>query len=121
MINLEEFIKKYPGVEKPLFCQDVDDFYKLAFGTIVTAEDQSIGAMTVGMKIILHDYLALILQGGFSPIILSQPPAWFQERFRETILAVTEQLQKADIPMKEEDGKMKVDAVAITDNAWGQA
>lgn len=101
------------NVTTPRLCRDGDDLYKLLIGLVTTAEDQSIGALVSGMRIVLHEYLALVLRGEFSPYEAPEMPEDIAEAFRRAMFAVTQSSMEGGMPLKEENGKMVFDKEQI--------
>lgn len=91
----------------PRFCQDMDDFCKYYLAVTTVYDD--IEQKTIGIKLLLHEYLALVLAGKIPPYATETPTEDVQDAFRGVMMAVTERVTKANLPMKEEDGKMKID------------
>lgn len=100
-------------VTTPRLCQDKDDFYKFIMTTALTAKCQTGEAMVLGLRLLLHEYMALVLQGELPPYSLEEVPETFTKQFCEMIFNVTEYAIAQGVPTKEENGKMVLDEEAI--------
>lgn len=102
----------------PMFCRDGDDFIKLVFVTLMAFandEEGDVEAMTLGTRVMLHEYLALVLNGELEPFTFSDE---FVEQetpgFRHTMHLANVALASAGIQMNEtDDGKMEIDYDAL--------
>ena len=109
MIN----IKKLPKtVTTPAICRDADDLLKFAMVYIFassTRADIPGEVQADGLRSLLHDYLALVLQGKVAPFEVTKDEGEV-EAFREVSLFITQKMMdNTDIPFKEEDGRIKFD------------
>lgn len=101
-------------IEGPAFMENESEFYKVMVSLIKImskGDYDDASFYTLGLRILLHDYFALVLTGKMSPLTL---PEEFIEReketFRDLINFQNERFQKAGIPLKEgENGKVEVD------------
>ena len=56
----------------PMFCESGDEFIKLTFMTLMSfAGDPEIDVdhMTLGIRVLLHEYLAMVLRGEIEPYV----------------------------------------------------
>lgn len=101
-------------IEGPAFMENESDFYKVMVSLvkIMSKGDHDDAAFyTLGLRILLHDYFALVLTGKMTPLTL---PDDFvkreKETFKELINFENMMFQKAGVPMFEGDnGKMEID------------
>lgn len=109
MINIKELPKT---VTTPAICRDADDFLKFIMiymfasstGVDIPGEIQA-----DGLRGLLHDYLALVLQGKVAPFKVTKNEGEV-EAFRDVSILVTQRMMNnTDIPFKEEDGRIKFD------------
>lgn len=109
MININELPK---SVTTPAICRDADDFLKIIMVYVVassTEADIPGEIQADGLRSILHDYLALVLQGKVAPFEVTKDKGEV-EAFRELSLLITQRvMDNTDIPFKEEDGRIKFD------------
>lgn len=107
-------------LEDPAFMENESEFYKVMVSLvkIMSKGDYDDATFyTIGLRILLHDYFALVLTGKMKPLTI---PDEFIERekntFRELIDFENVMLQKAGVPMFEgEDGKVEIDFEKIRD------
>lgn len=109
MININELPK---SVTTPAICRDADDFLKFVMIYVVTSKtgaDIPSEIQADGLRSMLHDYLALVLQGKVAPFEVIKDEEEV-EAFREVALLTTQRMMNnTDIPFKEEDGRIKFD------------
>lgn len=109
MININELPK---SVTTPAICRDADDFLKFIMVYIFasrTEADIPGEIQADGLRSMLHDYLALVLQGKVAPFEVTKDKGEV-EAFREVSLLVTQRMMNnTNVPFKEEDGRMKFD------------
>lgn len=98
---------------KPYFCEDIADFHKLmlAESKVHAPDPEEAQLFLVGIRVLLHDYLALVMSGKMAPYEMDED---FVEReqgaFREVMNYVNADLMQSDIPLVEgENGKLEVD------------
>lgn len=108
----------------PYFCEDESDFFKLFFahGKSLCESEEDFRMFTIGIKIMMHEYLALILSGKIKPFLM-HPEIVKQEMpgFKEVMHNINEELTKAGVPMVEtEEGKMKLDMETIFKDIEGR-
>lgn len=103
---------------EPAFCENQDDFYKMVLSmTRVWADDsrEEMPFVTFGIKLLLHEYLALVCSGKMEPYLLD--PAVKEkelEGFKEMINYQNQWLTNIGVPMKEgENGKVEFDYKAL--------
>lgn len=113
MIDINKLDK---GILEPAVCQDADDFYKMCYSTVALSEEMPKEALSAGMTALFHDYLALVLKGELEPYEIKMSDSAV-DRSRSAILAVTEHLAESGIPLKEVNGKMKIDIPAALEEA----
>lgn len=106
-------IKKLPKiVTTPAICRDADDLLKLIVVYIYasrTEADIPGEVQADGLRSLLHDYLALVLQGKVAPFEVTKEKGEV-EAFREVSLFITQKMMdNTDIPFREEDGRIKFD------------
>ena len=113
MININELSK---SVTTPAICRDADDFLKIIMVYVVASEtgvDIPGEIQADGLRSILHDYLALVLQGKVAPFEVAKDKGEV-EAFREMALLLTQRMMdNTDIPFKEEDGRIKFDLLEM--------
>lgn len=105
-------------LEAPAFCEDKSDFCKLLISTVKAASGddyEDAAFFTMGMRIICHEYLALVLSGKMEPFSL---PEEFvkkeRDHFHDIMHLENEMLQKGGVPLKEgENGKVEIDIEEI--------
>lgn len=109
MININELPK---SVTTPAICRDADDFLKIIMVYIYASRagaDIPGEIQANGLRSVLHDYLALVLQGKVAPFQVTKDKGEV-EAFREVSLIITQRMMdNTDIPFKEEDGRIKFD------------
>lgn len=109
MININELPK---SVTAPAICRDADDFLKFVMVYIFTSNTGAdiLGEIQAdGLRSLLHDYLALVLQGKVAPFEVTKDKGEV-EAFREVSLFITQRMMNnTDIPFKEENGRIKFD------------
>ena len=101
-------------IAEPSFCENESEFYKIFVSQVKVASNgdpEEAMFFTMGIRILCHEYLALVLSGKMEPLTLSDE---FVERekkfFREVIHLENEMMQKAGVPLKEgRDGKVDID------------
>lgn len=105
-------------VAEPAFCENRDDFYKMVFSMArVWADDsrEELPFVAFGVKLLLHEYLALVCSGKMEPYLLD--PAIKKnemEGFKEMINHSNQWLTDIGVPMREgENGKVEFDYGAI--------
>lgn len=98
----------------PMFCRDGDDFIKLVFVTLTAFagdEEGDIDSMSIGTRVILHEYLALVLNGELEPFVFDDE--FIKQEtpgFRQAMHLANVVLASAGIKMNEtDDGKMEID------------
>lgn len=109
MININELPK---SVTTPAICRDADDFLKIIMVYIFASKagaDIPGEIQADGLRSILHDYLALVLQGKVAPFEVTKDKSEV-EAFRAVSLFLTQKIMNnTDIPFKEENGRIKFD------------
>ena len=111
MININELSK---SVTTPAICRDADDFLKFVMAWMFTSYANSKldippEIQADGLRNLLHDYLALTLQGKIEPFEVTKNEEEV-EAFREVSLIITQRMMNnTDIPFKEENGRIKFD------------
>lgn len=105
-------------VADPAFCENQDDFYKMVLSmTRVWADNcqEDMSFVTFGIKLLLHEYLALVCSGKMDPYLLD--PAVKEkelEGFKAMINYQNQWLTNIGVPMKEgENGKVEFDYKAL--------
>ena len=102
----------------PAFCENQDDFYKMVFSmTRVWAGDsrEEMPFVTFGIKLLLHEYFALVCSGKMSPYLIDEDVKEKElEGFKEMINYQNQWLTNIGVPMKEgEHGKVEFDYEAL--------
>lgn len=109
MININELPK---SVTTPAICRDADDLLKFVMVYVFasrTGADIPSEIQADGLRSMLHDYLALVLQGKVAPFEVVKDEGEV-EAFREVSIIFTQRMMaNTDIPFKEEDGRIKFD------------
>ena len=124
MNNLETLYGK--KIEGPAFFSNESEFYKIFISMIkiISKGDYEDATFwTIGFRILLHEYLALVLNGEMEPFTLDKE---FIDRnkdtFRDLINYENEMLQKAGVPLKEgKDGKVEIDIEEMKRRVNGKA
>lgn len=98
----------------PMFCDSGDEFIKLTFMTLMAFAGDPEGDvehMTLGIRVLLHEYLAMVLRGEIEPYIFdddfikSEKPG-----FRHTMSLANYALAMAGVDTIEaEGGKIEID------------
>ena len=112
-------------LEGPAFIENESDFYKVLISMVKImskGDYDDAEFFTMGMRIICHEYLALVLSGKMDPFTL---PKEFVEREKETFKDLINfenvMLQKAGVPMFEgEKGKIEIDVEEMKRRANGK-
>ena len=112
-------------LEGPAFIENESDFYKVLISMVKImskGDYDDAEFFTMGMRIICHEYLALVLAGKMDPFTL---PKEFVEREKETFKDLINfenvMLQKAGVPMFEgEHGKVEIDVKEMKRRANGK-
>lgn len=119
MININELSKL---VTTPAVCRDADDLLKLIMVYIYASRsgaDIPGEVQADGIRSLLHDYLALVLQGKVAPFEVTKDESEV-EAFKEVSLIITQKMMdNTDIPFKEEDGRIKFDLPEIFKDLGG--
>lgn len=103
------------------FCEDSSDFHKLVLGHVESLchNNEDAAFLTLGTRIICHEYLALILSGQMKPYEMNEE--WVelnQEGFRNMIHTINERLVARGVPTKEgEGGKVEIDYDKLKEDA----
>lgn len=101
------------NVFKHEICETQDDFYKFLFVIARSNSDSSeeMEYNVFGLRLLLHEYAALILNGEMDPYQLPKFVVENESRsFRDLIHSVNEEMAELGVPMKEgEGGKMEFD------------
>lgn len=110
-------IKKLPKtVTTPAICRDADDLLKFIMVYVYASRTMTEipGEIQAdGLRSLLHDYLALVLQGKVAPFEVTKDESEV-EAFRTVSLIITQKMMdNTDIPFKEEDGRIKFDLSEI--------
>ena len=106
-------IKIEEQLADPYFCENEGDFHKLCVAACRAHTDTAEDAMmfVIGLRTILHEYLALVLSGKMKPYEMDEE--WVEKEmdgFKETIACMNEYFTKIGMPMYEgENGKMEID------------
>lgn len=101
---------------KPMLCRSGDDFIKLSFATIMEIFDldgteEDVCAATTGIKVLMHEYLALVLTKKIRPFGYDERVAKnLKDDFLNVIMDVTHHLAESGISMVETaDGRVEID------------
>lgn len=100
-------------IANPYFCETEGDFHKLCVAMCRTHTDISEDAVmfVIGLRTILHEYLALVLSEKMKPYEMDKE--WVEKEmdgFKGTIACMNEYFAKIGMPMYEgENGKMEID------------
>ena len=105
------------SVHKAAFCETKDDFWKflLLIVNSTAGDENDAEALTMGIKFMCHEYLALVLSGKVRPYKISEETIKREKKyFDEGINEVNRLLTEMKIPMREgENGKMEFDCEEI--------
>lgn len=100
-------------IADPYFCESEGDFHKLCVATcrIHTDSPEESEIFIIGLRVILHEYLALVLSQKMKPYEMDKE--WVEREmdgFKGTIACINEYFTKIGVPMYEgENGKMEID------------
>lgn len=98
---------------KKTLCESQSEFYKMMLSQIKIFSDGDVekaAFATMGLRILLSDYLILVLQGKMKPIFLSEEFIKKEkDGFRSLMNLENMLLQKAGVPLKENNGKVEID------------
>lgn len=105
-------------VAVPAFCENRDDFYKMSLSMArVWADDsrEELEFVAFGVRLLLHEYLALVCSGKMEPYILDPAVKKNElEGFKEMINHLNQWLTELGVPMREgEGGKVEFDYKAL--------
>ena len=106
-------IKIEEQLADPYFCETEGDFHKLCIATcrVHTESPEEARIFVSGLKVILHEYLALVLSQKIEPYEMDKE--WVENErddFKSTIACVNEYFAKIGLPMYEgKNGKMEID------------
>ena len=114
-------VKDLESLATPLVCRDRDDFTKYFYSlakVISTPPDdrtkqEHIEFTIDGLQILMHEYLALVMNGKIEPYYIKFGSEKDREEtirvFREGMLCITGQLAQSGVPMQEtDDGRMEI-------------
>ena len=105
----------------PYFCESKGDFHKLCVATcrLHTDSPEEAQLFATGLRVILHEYLALVLSQKMRPYEMDKE--WVESEldgFRSTIACMNEYFAKIGLPMYEgENGKMEIDYKKIQEES----
>lgn len=94
------------------FCESESDFHKLILAHVKSVARNTEDALflTTGIKIICHEYFALLCQHKIKPYTFSKE--WVdneKDGFKEAMNLVNEAIAKSGVPIKEgENGKVEI-------------
>lgn len=100
----------------PAFCEDENDFHKLFLGIAQAEcdEPEDMPYFLFGVRLLLHEYLALVLSKKLTPYQFSDEVKEAEkEGYKEFINHINENVTKMGIPTKEENGKIVFDYEGI--------
>lgn len=104
-------------IAAPYFCEDKTDFQKLLFAEAKAQshDTEETIMFIIGARILLHEYLSLVLSGKMEPYKLDDEFVKKEAKgFKDTIHLVNEEFAKYGVPLVEgEDGKMNIDYEAL--------
>ena len=104
-------------IADPYFCETESDFYKLCVATCRahTNTSEDVMMFIVGLRTILHEYLALVLSEKMKPYEMDKE--WVEKEmdgFKGMVDYMNEYFTKIGMPMYEgKDGKMEIDCKKI--------
>lgn len=104
--NLEEY-------KKPYFCENKSDFHKMCLAAIkiwmAGIDDPEF--LTLNLRVMFHEYLAMVLSGEIQPYAM--PEEWVAEEsdgFKSLMNSINETMIDIGFPIKEgEEGKVEID------------
>ena len=108
-------------IADPYFCETKGDFHKLCIATckLYSNNPEEAQLFATGLRIILHEYLALVLSQKMKPYEMDKE--WVKNEldgFKGTIACMNEYFAKIGVPMYEgENGKMEIDYKKIQEEA----
>lgn len=108
----------------PQLCDNEHEFYKFyaLLTTMMSPDGDDRMFFSVGVRILLHEYLALVVGGKMDPYELGFADKDDKERFKMAMAKYTEILQEMGVPFKEEDnGVMAFDYDEVARRANGEA
>ena len=90
---------------KPAFCQDKEDFFKLFMAEVkanIGYEADDLPFVIFGTRLLLHEYLGLVLTGKLDPYeITDEVREREEEGFKEMINHINVEIAKNGVPLKE--------------------
>lgn len=114
-------VKDLNAISTPLVCRDKDDFTKLFLAVAMTmaegrhgeTDKDAVGFNIESLRILLHEYLALVFKGRLEPYNIKFASEQDQEEsinmFRESMLLISERLMESGVPMQEtDDGRTSI-------------
>mgnify|MGYP006992181947 CR=1 FL=1 len=113
-------IKIEEQIADPYFCETEGDFHKLCIATCKahTNTPEEAELFLVGLRTILHEYLALVLSKKMTPYEMDEE--WVKSEmdgFKGTIACINEFFAEIGMPMYEgEKGKMEIDYKKIRED-----
>ena len=108
-------------IADPYFCETEGDFHKLCIATckVHTNDPEDANIFMMGLRTILHEYLALVLSKKMQPYEMDKE--WVEHEmdgFKATIACINEYFVKLGLPMYEgENGKMEIDYEKLREEA----
>lgn len=110
------------AITEKAICEDEQDFYKLSMAWLefVTPEEMSTEDAEFalyGLKILLHEYFALVYAGEIIPYTFHNQ-AFDKEAFRDLMNNVNEKLVRCGIPTYEKNGKVHINIDKIKEDLW---
>lgn len=89
----------------PQFCENEHEFYNFyaLLTTMISPDSDDRMFFSIGVRILLHEYLALVVGGKMDPYEVGSVDREDKERFRMAMAKYTEILQEVGVPFKEED------------------
>lgn len=110
-------------VANTYFCEDQSDFHKLVLSHVEALCDNTEDAslMAMGIRIVCHEYLALVLSGQMDPYQMDSKWVDMNKKdFRDMIHTMNEKLVDRGVPMREGDnGKVEIDYNQIRKDVEG--
>lgn len=94
------------------FCEDETDFHKLILAHVrsVAHDNEDALFLTTGIKVICHEYFALVCQHKIKPYLFSKE--WVdseKEGFHQAMNLMNEMMAKSGVPIKEgKNGKVEI-------------
>lgn len=105
-------VKMHKSVIEPFLLEDQNDFQKMYLWLVQSAQmpDEFKTMYTDLLKIMLHDYTALVLSDKIDPYLFDDDISTLDDTYKAEFMALINQFMlKWGVPLKEQKGKMVID------------